>query len=165
MTFKSQLYIPNKMEYLRGHKRPAVDCIICSILQKDPVVSNLLVFENETVAFSVNLYPYNSGHLFIFPVRHIVDPRELTEKEQAEMNKLRNFAITQLEEIYQPNGFNIGFNIGYASGASIDHLHQHIVPRYGRELGFVDIISGSKIIIEDPNITLEKLRENFKKYE
>jgi ATP adenylyltransferase len=165
MTFKSQLYIPNKMEYLRGHKRSAVDCIICSILQKDPVVSNLLVFENETVACSVNLYPYNAGHLFIFPVRHIVDPRELTEKEQAEMNKLRNFAITQLEEIYQPNGFNIGFNIGYASGASIDHLHQHIVPRYERELGFVDIISGSKIIIEDPNITLEKLRENFKKYE
>lgn len=165
MTFESQLYIPNKMEYLRGHKRPKVDCIICSILQKDPAVKNLLVFENETVGCSVNLYPYNAGHLFIFPVRHIVDPRELTEKEQAEMNKLCNFALTQLEEIYQPNGFNVGFNIGYASGASIEHLHQHIVPRYARELGFVDIISGSKIIIEDPIVTLERLRENFKKYE
>ncbi len=165
MAFKSQLYIPNKLEYINGSKRPNVDCIICAIAKRDPQVTNLLVGCNELVGCSVNLYPYNSGHIFLFPVRHVEDPRDLTQEEELEMAKMRNFAMGVLDESYHPNGFNIGFNVGFASGASIKHLHQHIVPRYNRELGFIDVIGGTKIIIEDPRTTLEKLREAFKKYE
>jgi ATP adenylyltransferase len=78
------------------------------------------------------------------------------------MHKLQVFTIKVLKELYNPGGFNIGYNVGYCSGASIDHVHQHIVPRYKRELGFIDIISGAKIFIEDPKETLKKLKEAFK---
>ncbi len=164
MSFKTQLFIPNKMEYLKGTKRPKVECILCSIIEKDPKVTNLMVYHNDLIGCSVNLYPYNPGHIMLFPIRHLEDPRALTTEEQNEMVKLRNFAMDTLERMYQPNGFNIGYNVGFASGASIAHLHQHIVPRYNRELGFVDIIAGSKIIVEDPNITLEQLIKEFKNY-
>jgi ATP adenylyltransferase len=60
-----------------------------------------------------------------------------------------------------PSGYNIGYNVGEASGASIEHLHQHVVPRYSRELGFVDITAGAKIIIEDPEVTLQNLKAAF----
>lgn len=161
MTFRQQLFIPNKRAYISGLKRPAVECIICSIINDDPAVANLTVWKNETVAACANLYPYNAGHLLLFPLRHIRDPRELTAEESRQMHTLLCHSLEKLSAVYNPEGYNVGYNIGEASGASIEHLHQHIVPRYPRELGFVDITAGAKIIIEDPNVTLSRLREAF----
>lgn len=161
MTFRKHLFVPNKRDYITGANRPSVACIICSILNGEPEVANLLVWKNELVAACANLYPYNAGHLLLFPLRHINDPRQLIEIEQQQMQHLLNHSLDRLESVYKPSGFNIGFNIGEASGASIEHLHQHIVPRYSRELGFVDITAGAKIVIEDPQVTLSKLREAF----
>ncbi|HAE40754.1 MAG TPA: histidine triad (HIT) protein [Candidatus Riflebacteria bacterium] len=161
MTFRKQLFIPNKRAYITGLQRPSVDCIICSIINDDPAVSNLTVWKNSKVAACANLYPYNAGHILLYPLRHIKDPRELTTEESAQMHTLLCQSLARLDSVYHPEGYNIGYNIGEASGASIEHLHQHIVPRYPRELGFVDITAGAKIIIEDPNVTLTRLREAF----
>ncbi len=161
MPFKQQLFVPNKREYITGLSRPSVDCIICSIVGDEPGVKNLTIWKNETVAACVNLYPYNAGHLLLFPLRHIADPRQLNPEEHRQMHQLLSASMDRLESVYQPLGFNIGFNIGEASGASIEHLHQHVVPRYHRELGFVDITAGAKIIIEDPQVTLNKLKDAF----
>ena len=161
MSFNKQLYIPNKRPYITGENRPQVDCILCSVMNDDAEVTSLLIWESHLVCVCANLYPYNAGHLLIFPVRHIFQPSELTEEEVLSMHKVLCFAIEKLKELYQPKGFNLGFNVGHASGASIDHLHQHVVPRYDRELGFVDITAGAKIIIEDPHETMEKLKKVF----
>jgi ATP adenylyltransferase len=69
-----------------------------------------------------------------------------------------------LTHAYQPRGFNVGYNMGESSGASIPHLHLHVVPRYPRELGFMDVIGGARIIIEDPNVTQEKLHKIFQEF-
>lgn len=164
MPFQKQLFIPNKRDYITGNNRPDVDCILCSILQESPEVTNLLVWKNEHVAACANLYPYNAGHLLLFPVKHIVDPREFEDLEVRQMNSLLAKTLEVLDHVYHPAGYNIGYNVGEASGASISHLHQHVVPRYSRELGFVDITAGAKIIIEDPAITLEKLKEEFSNF-
>lgn len=161
MTFRQQLFIPNKRAYITGLNRPTVECIICAIINEEPEVANLTVWKNSTVAACVNLYPYNAGHLLLFPLRHIKDLRELTVEESQQMHALLCNSLKRLDSVYHPEGYNIGYNIGEASGASIEHLHQHIVPRYPRELGFVDITAGAKIIIEDPNVTLALLREAF----
>ncbi len=161
MTFRQQLFVPNKRDYITGLNRPTVTCIICAINNEEPDVKNLTIWKNETVAVCANLYPYNAGHLLLYPLRHITDPRQLNEVEQNQMHQLLCASLERLEAVYHPLGFNIGFNIGEASGASIEHLHQHIVPRYHRELGFVDITAGAKIIIEDPQVTLSKLKEAF----
>lgn len=161
MTFQKQLFIPNKRDYITGEKRPEVECIICSIISQDPEVTNLLVWKNEHVAICANLYPYNAGHLLLFPTRHIDDPRDYNNTEIVQMQLLLKKTLEVLDKLYQPAGYNIGYNVGEASGASIAHLHQHVVPRYARELGFVDITAGAKIIIEDPQITLENLKKAF----
>lgn len=163
MAFQRQLFVPAKGEYIRGKSRQVVDCILCSILSGDPRVTSLLIWQDEVFAVSANLYPYNAGHLMLFPKRHIKDPREMDAREDATFLPLMKKCLGILEELYHPLGFNVGFNLGDASGASVDHLHQHIVPRFHKELGFVDILSGSKIIIEDPVLTMEKVRAAFAK--
>lgn len=161
---RQNLFVPNKMAYAKGKNRPDVACILCSIVEKDVKVERLEVHRTELFTISLNLYPYSPGHLIIFPKRHIEDLREMTPNEVLGIHNLQCLCFEVLSEAYQPPGFNVGFNMGEASGASIPHLHLHVVPRYKRELGFMDVIGGSRIIIEDPNITQENLQLLFQKH-
>ncbi len=157
---KKHLFPLNKYEYIRG-ERPKVDCILCAIIEKDESVKSLIIYQNELVCISANLYPYNPGHILVFPVRHVKDFRELTTEEEKEINRLTRTSLDKLDELYTPHGYNIGMNIGDASGASINHLHTHIVPRYANEMGFVELSSGAKIFIEPPETTMKRMREAF----
>ena len=68
-----------------------------------------------------------------------------------------------LDSLYEPLGYNLGWNVGPFSGASIAHIHQHIVPRYKNELGFLDIAADTKVLIEFPEITYKKVKKEFQK--
>lgn len=161
---KKHLFIPSKVDYVRG-KRPQVDCILCAIITNDKKVVDSGIFSNALMTIALNLYPYNPGHLMIFPNRHIESIEELSRDEVMEMHRLMVLAKKILQKHYHPQGFNIGYNLGESSGASIRHLHRHIVPRYRNELGFVDILSGTKIFVEDPRSALVELKRLFKQEE
>jgi len=160
---KKNLFVPSKGQYVKG-KRPAVECILCSIMQNDPEVINLEVVRSKNFIIAVNLYPYNPGHLMIFPNRHIEEVEKLSLSEVGELHKLTIISLKVLRNLYNPHGFNIGYNLGKGSGASIKHLHLHVVPRYENELSFIDVLSGSKIIVEEPKDTVQKLKREYKKY-
>jgi ATP adenylyltransferase len=158
--FKKNLFTTNKLLYTRG-ERPKVDCILCAISEKTNIVTNLTVYETDLMIISINLYPYNTGHLMIFPRRHLIDIREYSKDEMVEVEKLTHTAMNVLDSVYHPRGYNIGYNIGQDSGASIPHIHRHIIPRYQNEIGVIDIIGGAKIIVEDPVVTRDKLKKEF----
>ncbi len=161
---RKHLFIPSKMDYVRG-KRPQVDCILCAIIAHDNRVIDTSIYNNNLITIALNLYPYNPGHLMVFPNRHIEDLIELSKDEVIEIHRLAALSIKILQKMYHSQGFNIGYNLGKIAGASIKHLHLHIVPRYENELGFVDIIAGSKIFVEDPEQAMIKLKEAFLKEE
>jgi len=158
----SNLFSMNKLNYVKG-ERPKVDCIFCSIIHKHRDVVNLLVYEGKHAVVCVNKFPYNSGHILICPRRHIIDYRELTEDEENAIHSLLKKSLTILDSLYSPSGYNIGYNMGEFSGASQPHLHIHVIPRYKNELGFIDIIGGAKIVLEDPGQTMKRLTEAFRK--
>ena len=158
---RDNIFVPNKMPYIKGKAKPDVECILCAIIERDDRVDRLDFHRAELFTVSLNLYPYTPGHLLVFPNRHIVDVRALTETEVSELHSLQCRCLEVLDAVYQPYGYNVGFNIGEASGASIPHLHSHVVPRYPRELGFIDVIGGARIIVEDPNVTQQKLHQAF----
>jgi len=160
---QKNLFIPGKMAYVRGEKKPDVECILCAIVQESDKVVRLDVHRSKLFVVALNLYPYAPGHLMVFPKRHVTDPRMLTKEESAESCELQSICLDVLDEVYSPHGYNIGYNLGEAGGASIAHLHLHVVPRYRRETGFIDILAGAKIIVEDPNVSLSKVREGFAK--
>ena len=161
---RKHLFIPSKIDYVRG-KRPHVDCILCAIISRDSRVTDTSLYNNSLITVALNIYPYNPGHLMVFPNRHIEDLSELSSEEVMEMHRLAILYMKIIRELYHSQGFNIGYNLGEAAGASIKHLHLHIVPRFRNELGFVDIIAGSKIFVEDPAQAMIKLKKAFLKEE
>ncbi len=163
MKDKKYLFPINKIPYLKS-KKSTNRCIFCELLKGSADFENLIIFSNEIISLTLNLYPYNPAHLMIFPNRHIEDIRELNKDEELEIMKFTKKSMNMIDDLYQPGGYNLGYNIGETSGASINHLHMHIVPRFPNELGFIDVISGSKIIVEDPQKTMLKLKKAIKKY-
>ncbi len=159
---RKNILVPSKGEYVRG-KRPNVDCILCSLIAHDTQVTDTLLWEGEKFAIALNLYPYNPGHIMIFPKRHITSLEELTKDEALKFFELTIEVEKILDKEYGPCGFNIGFNLGPCSGASISHIHLHIVPRYKNELSFMDVLGGAKVIVEDPLTTRDRLRKEFGK--
>ena len=161
MKFDSYLWIPTKAGYVRGEEKPEVECILCSIRDRDPKVRSLEVWRDGGNVAVLNLYPYNPGHVMIFPMRHVEELSDLRETEFVGLMQALNLAVDVLKSRYSPKGFNIGFNIGPVSGASIAHLHAHVVPRYGSELGFIDILGGAKVLVENPASYVEDVRKAF----
>ncbi|WEU41105.1 MAG: HIT domain-containing protein [Candidatus Odinarchaeum yellowstonii] len=116
---------------------------------KDPEGSDVkILFKNEKIMVVLNKYPYNPGHLMVVPTRHV---ENLTDLDSSDISYLFNkvaAVINLLKIVYNPPGFNIGLNIGENSGASIKHLHIHIVPRYRSESGFMEVTAGTRVLIE-----------------
>lgn len=157
---RSYLFNTEKINYVKGDK-PSVECILCALRDNDPLVKNLNVHTTEKFIIAVNLFPFNPGHVMIFPKRHICRIGELTESEAAEMHILLVQTIAIIDEEFNPSGYNIGYNLGEGSGASISHIHQHIVPRYKNEVGFLDVLSGTRVIVSNPLDVMERLKNKF----
>jgi len=148
-----------KIAYLKG-KRPE-GCILCLIRDGSKDVERLVVTETETFIVSLNLYPYNPGHIIIFPKRHVVDIRELSASERGELDLLLDRSLSALDKTHSPSAYNIGYNMGLVAGASIDHLHLHVIPRYPREIGIVELIAGARVLVENPRDSMERIKTAF----
>jgi ATP adenylyltransferase len=154
------LFVPGKRRYVRG-ERPAVDCIFCAVLSRHPSVDNLTIAVDPHLFVTMNLFPYNPGHIMVVPRRHVTDPRQLRKVEREAMDRWVRKLLDQLDEIYHPMGYNIGYNIGRSAGASIDHLHLHIVPRFLNEIGFIDVIGGARVHVDHPGTAIDELRRRL----
>ncbi|MFQ3548035.1 MAG: HIT domain-containing protein [Termitinemataceae bacterium] len=141
-------------------KRPE-GCILCLVTAGSDEVMNLTVYKAQDVTVCLNLYPYNPGHLLVYPNRHVKDIRELTLAEILSINSILRLALTVLDREYQPSGYNIGCNMGLNAGASIEHLHYHIIPRYPREVGIAELLAGKRVLVEHPQDSLHRLQTAF----
>jgi ATP adenylyltransferase len=148
-----------KFAYVRG-KRPE-GCVLCHIRDENPGVEDTLVYKSAHTGLAVNLYPYNPGHLLLFPLRHVTDIRNLSGEERHSMDSSLDMALEALDSLYGPAGYNIGYNMGLVAGASIEHLHLHIIPRYPREIGIAELLAGKRVLVEDVETTRQRLREAF----
>jgi ATP adenylyltransferase len=164
MVFKDWLRALGKLDYVQGKSRPDVECILCAVRDNDERVVTLKIYEDKFLFISLNLYPYNPGHLMIIPNRHITTFLELTKEEIMHINRTIQGIQLLLDFLYSPKGYNIGINQGIVAGASIEHLHVHIVPRYGAELGFIDIVGKTRVLPEGLDAVLKKLKLNIHKF-
>ena len=166
MPDPERLWSPWRMEYIRRGERDQQDggCVFCDLPAADPSQdeANHLLARGEVCFLLLNAFPYNPGHLMAAPYRHVGDYEELTAGELAEMMALAGRAIRAMREGSGPHGFNLGMNLGEVAGAGIaDHLHLHLVPRWGGDTNFMPVVGRTKVLPELLNETYRRLRPHF----
>jgi ATP adenylyltransferase len=148
-----------KLTYLTGQKPDG--CILCLVCNGSGQVPRLCVHESNHFMVSLNLYPYNPGHLLVFPKRHVTDLRHYSASEQADADRVLRLCLDVLDRTHKPVAYNIGYNMGLVAGASIEHLHLHIIPRYHREIGIAELMAGKRVLVQDPLETRDLLAGVF----
>ena len=146
------------MKYLENEAHPD-QCPFCLALDEHYQAEAHLVFRGKKAFVILNRYPYTTGHLLILPIEHQEQLSKLERDTRAELMELVNHALEVLQEVYQPQGFNVGLNMGSAAGAGIPkHLHWHVVPRWSGDTNFMAAAGGVRVLPELLEDTLEKVR-------
>lgn len=140
-----RLWAPWRMEYIRAPKTGG--CIFCD---KPPLRAdrdNFIVARGELTFVMLNAYPYTNGHLMVAPYEHIGELDELPPATTMEMMGQAQRGIVALRRAYRPEGFNIGINQGRVAGAGVEHhLHLHVVPRWGADTNFMDVVADTSVL-------------------
>ena len=158
-----RLWTPWRMGYIRGDGE-LEGCPFCVLPARGPEHDpDTLILHRGPVAFVIlNAYPYNPGHLMVVPYRHVSDFQELSTDEIHEMAGLCQRGVRALKSSSGPQGFNIGINVGAAAGAGIaDHIHQHVVPRWGGDTNFMPVIGQTRVLPELLEETFDRLQPAF----
>jgi len=158
-----RLWTPHRLAYIQGDDKPDNDeppeCPFCRLVRLADEEALILARGNSTYAV-LNLYPYNPGHLMVVPYRHVADYTDLTAAETAELAEFTQRAMTVVRTVSSPHGFNIGMNQGPVAGAGIaEHLHQHVVPRWGGDNNFMPVVGHTKVLPQLLDRTRELLSE------
>lgn len=161
-----QLWAPWRLAYVANTEpkpTPGSDCFLCRYRASSSDGENLVVVRTEHAFVVLNRFPYNNGHLLITPLAHKADLRDLTDAELLDCNKLLQRMLDLEQSILNPDGFNIGVNLGRVAGAGLPgHLHWHIVPRWNGDTNFMSVIGDSKVIPQSLDalyrLLVEKLR-------
>lgn len=148
------------MAYVSGAPSEAGDaCFLCAAARGD---DESLVVDRGKLAFTLmNRFPYTSGHLMAVPIRHATGVPAMTAGEGAAVFAATQRAMRVLTDVMHPDGFNVGINQGNAAGASTEHVHLHVVPRWSGDTNFMPVLGDVKVLPQDLETTAVTLREAF----
>jgi ATP adenylyltransferase len=122
----------------------------------------LIVHRSRLNYLILNRFPYNPGHLLVVPFREVIDIEDLTVEERSDLMEETVTGKRLLTVALKPDGFNVGFNLGRVSGGSIEHLHAHIVPRWGGDNNFMPVIGQTRVLPQSLEATWSRLTEAAK---
>ena len=155
------LWTPWRYTYIASvHKK--TECIFCDLLRANDDEKTLIVHRGKFNFIILNAYPYTSGHAMVVPYEHMDRLHRLPEAAATEMMALSRRLEQVLIEIYQPDGVNLGMNIGKAAGAGIaGHIHMHILPRWVADSNFMTVVGETRMIPETLDETYRRLKAKF----
>ncbi len=137
-------------------------CIFCNALARPDDDQNLVVWRTERAFVILNKYPYTSGHLMVAPFSHQASLELLEPADRAEVIELVSQCIVILRKVYNPQGFNVGANLGKAAGAGVpNHVHLHIVPRWNGDTNFMSTIGDARVLPESLEETYWRIKNAF----
>jgi ATP adenylyltransferase len=158
-----RIWSPWRSQFVQSKKKPS-GCIFCNALKKKDDVENLIIARSELAFVILNRYPYTTGHVMIVPFQHKPSYEELDRATRNELMEMINRTTMVLRQIYQPEGFNVGANLGLPAGAGVaEHVHFHIVPRWIGDANFMSTIGEVRVLPEDLTETYRKVKEGWLK--
>ena len=152
------LWAPWRLEYV-GSADEQDGCIFCLALEgRDE--DGLVVHRGERAFVLLNKFPYSSGHLMVAPTLHTGDIGELDADETVEIHRLASEGMGALAQVYEPQGYNLGWNLRRIAGAGItDHVHMHVVPRWAGDTIFITVLADVKVLPQHLDEMRGKLAE------
>ena len=157
-----RLWTPWRFEYIRTADQETA-CVFCRMLGETRDAENLLLFRGPEAFVMLNLFPYTSGHLLVIANRHISFLDDARPEELHEIIDLSRRCEKALRQEYHPDGFNLGFNLGRAAGAGVEHhLHMHVLPRWTGDSNFVSVVGETRVLPEELPVTYKRLLPYFK---
>lgn len=153
------MWAPWRMEYILDDKEGG--CIFCQAMeQKD----ELTLYKGNSCLVVMNKFPYINGHLLVAPRRHLARLDELSQDEMGKLLKLVEQSVAVLKKQMNPDGFNVGLNLGKVAGAGVEeHLHFHIVPRWFGDTNALTVFADVRVIPEHLQATYDNLKRHFDK--
>ena len=159
------LHAPWRIDYILNPKPPPSDTSLFSrIAQSDDDESNYVVVRERTCYVVLNSFPYNGGHLLVVPYKQTSNLADLTDDALCDLMRLTRRSVEILKEVMNPDGFNIGLNLGKVAGAGIaEHLHFHVVPRWNGDTNFMPVIAKTTVLPQALEELAALLRAAFAK--
>jgi ATP adenylyltransferase len=153
-----RLWAPWRLEYIETADE-AEACFLCVSQQLDDE-QGLVVRRGEQAIVVLNKFPYASGHLLVAPNRHEGEFGALSDEEVLEVHRLAEQGIGALSQVYTPQGYNLGWNLGRVAGAGLPgHVHLHVVPRWAGDISYMPVLADVKVLPEHLLETRRKLAE------
>jgi ATP adenylyltransferase len=151
------------MEYiLEAKESTSDDCTFCSLPRGPVDRDNLILRRGRRVFVILNKFPYNPGHLMVVPYTHAAGLDDLVPDELTDLMLELRWAIGCLRRGMEPDGYNVGVNLGRTAGAGIPHhVHYHIVPRWDGDHNFMPVLAETKVIPQHLLRTYDQLAPLF----
>ena len=156
-----RLWAPWRMVYILQEKKGG--CFFCDGLREGRDEGNLILYRGKLALVMMNRFPYNNGHVMVVPKRHCLCLEDLSDEEGQELFHLLQVSLRVLKSSLNPDGFNVGLNLGKAAGAGEEHVHFHIVPRWVGDSNYMPVLGETKVISECLTETYRKLRLAFER--
>jgi len=158
-----RIWSPWRSAFVQSKERSNY-CIFCSALKQTDGEENLVISRNKRTFIILNRFPYTTGHLMVVPFEHKPSYEDLNTGSRSELMEMINMATIILRQVYQPEGFNIGANLGLPAGAGVaDHVHFHIVPRWIGDANFMSTIGEVRVLPEDLAESYRKIKTAWDK--
>jgi ATP adenylyltransferase len=155
------LWTPWRYRYIAEVDKSA-GCVFCKAPAAHQDEETLIVLRAPRTYVILNRYPYTTGHVMLVPLEHTADFAKLDRKTAAEIMELSQRVQAALEQIYHPDGYNLGMNLGRLAGAGIaEHLHMHLLPRWGGDTNFMTTVGETRLEPEELATTYAKLRRTL----
>lgn len=157
-----RLWTPWRFDYISGLNSADTGCVFCRLLAEDRDESNYILHRGRSLFLVLNLFPYTAGHILVVANRHISFLSDARPEELHEFAEVAQKCEAALRSEYRPEGFNLGFNLGRAAGAGVEHhLHMHVLPRWTGDSNFVSTVAETRVLPEDLSQTYQRLRSHF----
>jgi ATP adenylyltransferase len=156
------LWTPWRYAYVATAEK-AKGCVFCEAAAGNDDRKSRIVYRGQQCFIILNTYPYTPGHVMIMPYAHVDELLKLPPEGAHEMIELSQRVEKALRNLYDPDGINLGMNIGKAAGAGIaGHIHMHVLPRWVADANFVSVVCETRILPETLDDTWEKMTKALK---
>jgi ATP adenylyltransferase len=156
------LWSPWRYDYVASVGTTPRTCPFCIGASTNEDAARLVVHRGTHNFVILNLFPYTVGHILIAPYAHIAKLDDASSEQMSEMMELVQRGILTLRKLYQPEGFNLGMNLGHCAGAGIrEHLHMHVIPRWIGDANVISVVGETRVLSEELSVTYRRFVEAF----